>query len=129
MGNNRKLFCSKPFTWFEVAEGNDVFLCWPAWLSTPIGNLNHQSVKEIWNGEKAQSIRTSILDRSFKYCNRSCCPFLLTESSPVQRIEEVSGEDLKQVIEKELTILPYGPREINCSYDRSCNLSCPSLPS
>jgi MoaA/NifB/PqqE/SkfB family radical SAM enzyme len=23
-------------------------------------------------------------------------------------------------------VLPYGPREVNCCYDRSCNLSCPS---
>jgi hypothetical protein len=23
-------------------------------------------------------------------------------------------------------VLPYGPRSVNCSYDRSCNLSCPS---
>ena len=33
---------------------------------------------------------------------------------------------MRRAIDESLTILPWGPREINCSYDRSCNLSCPS---
>ena len=44
----------------------------------------------------------------------------------MQYVEDVTDEDLRAAIENDLTILPYGPREINCSYDRSCNLSCPS---
>lgn len=129
MSNNRQLFCSKPFKWFEVSEVSEkgeVFLCCPAWLDTPIGNLQYQSVEEIWNGEKAQEIRRSILGGSFEYCNRSRCPFLQTVSGPVERVEDIKDEDLELVIAKELTILPYGPREINCCYDRSCNLFCPS---
>lgn len=101
-------------------------MCCPAWLSTSIGNLQDQSVEEIWNGIKAQEIRRSILDGSFRYCNRSRCAFLQTVSGPVEKAEDVKDKDLKAVIEKELTILPYGPRQIICTYDRSCNLSCPS---
>jgi MoaA/NifB/PqqE/SkfB family radical SAM enzyme len=92
----------------------------------PIGNIQHQSVDEIWNGEKAQEIRRSILDGSFKYCDRTRCPFLQTVSCEVQRVENVKDEELKTIIENQLTILPFGPREIDCSFDRSCNLSCPS---
>ncbi|MBM2832866.1 MAG: Radical domain protein [Candidatus Brocadiaceae bacterium] len=126
---SERLFCSKPFKWFEVTQVNrigDVYMCCPAWLDTPIGNLQSQSVAEVWNGIKAQEIRRSILDGSFKYCNQSRCPFLHTVSKPVERLEDVTEEELKTVVEKQLTILPYGPREINCSYDKSCNLSCPS---
>lgn len=101
-------------------------MCCPAWLGTSIGNLQDQSVEEIWNGIKAQEIRRSILDGSFRYCNRSRCAFLQTVSGPVEKAEDVKDKDLKAVIEKELTILPYGPRQIICTYDRSCNLSCPS---
>ncbi|MDH4206823.1 MAG: SPASM domain-containing protein, partial [Desulfobacteraceae bacterium] len=129
MATNKQLFCSKPFKWFEVFQGNEIgeiYLCCPGWLDTPIGNLQHQSVEEIWNGEKAQEIRRSILDGSFRYCNRSRCPFLQSVTWPVEKVEDVQDEDLKLVIEEELTVLPYGPRAINCSYDRSCNLSCPS---
>lgn len=126
---NMQLFCSKPFTWFEVIQGNDigeVYVCCPAWLDTPIGNLRYQTVNEIWNSQKAREIRRSIHDGSFKYCNRSRCPFLQMVLKPVERIEDVTDVELKASIEKQLTVLPYGPREINCSYDRSCNLSCPS---
>jgi len=129
MSKNKRLFCSRPFKWFEVTQVNEtgeVYMCCPSWLDTPIGNLKYQSVEEIWNGKKAQEIRRSILDGSFRYCDFSRCPFLQTVSEPVQEVEDVKDEDLKLAIEKGLTILPYGPREINCSYDRSCNLSCPS---
>ncbi len=105
----------------------DVFMCCTNWLRTPpIGNIQHQSVDEIWNGEKAQEIRRSILDGSFKYCDHNGCPFLQTISFEVQRREKVVDAELMTIIKNELTILPYGPREINCGYDRSCNLSCPS---
>ncbi|MEP9410709.1 MAG: SPASM domain-containing protein [Candidatus Brocadia sp.] len=129
MPETKQLFCSRPFKWFEITQVNEpgeVYMCCPSWLDTSIGNLTYQSAEQVWNSERAQEIRRSILDGSFKYCNLSRCPFLQTLTKPVERTEEVTDEDLKIVIEKRLTILPYGPREINCSYDRSCNLSCPT---
>ena len=147
MPKKEQLFCSNPFRKFFVRErrllrpaggvfnqlfrpAGDVFMCCSSWLKTPpIGNIKHQSVDEIWNGEKAQEIRRSILDGSFKYCDRTRCPFLQSISCEVQRVETVKDEELKTIIENQLTILPYGPREIDCSFDRSCNLSCPSCRS
>lgn len=130
MVRNKHLFCAKPFTWFEISGWNepkgDVYMCCPTWLDTPIGNIQYQSVEEIWNGEKAQKIRRSILDESFEYCNYSRCAFLQTLSGPVQKVEDIKDKDLKVAKAKNLTILPYGPREINCCYDKSCTLSCPS---
>lgn len=130
MKDKGQLFCANPFRWFEVTgwyePKGDVFMCCPTWLEKPIGNLQQQSVAEVWNGEAAQEIRRSILDGSFRYCNESRCPFLQTVSGPVQKIEDVDDDDLKMVVDEQLTLLPYGPREINCSYDKSCNLSCPT---
>lgn len=129
MTESKKLFCSKPFRWFDVAPGEgigNVYLCCPWWLDTPAGNLQRQSVEEIWNGETAQEIRASILDGSFRYCNKSRCPALQNVVYPVQYVEDVTDEELKAVIADGLTVLPYGPRDLNCSYDLSCNLSCPS---
>jgi wyosine [tRNA(Phe)-imidazoG37] synthetase (radical SAM superfamily) len=128
-----RLFCSKPFKWFEVTgwydPKGDVFMCCPGWLQTTIGNVQFQSVWDIWNGKKAQEIRQTILDGSFQYCSRQRCAFFQTVSGPVQRADEIKDEDLREAIEHEWTVLPYGPREINCSYDKSCNLSCPSCRS
>jgi hypothetical protein len=140
--NRERLFCSKPFTWFEVSRGvppgsaqdeefrpaveGETFLCCPNWLNKPVGNLLRSSVEELWNGRAAADIRRSILDGSFEYCSRSQCPYLQTQSGPVQPVAEVADPLMRRVIDEQLTMLPWGPLEINASYDRSCNLSCPS---
>jgi MoaA/NifB/PqqE/SkfB family radical SAM enzyme len=126
---DNKFICSKPYTWFEVTQVNgmgQVYLCCPFWLEMPVGNLQNSSVEEIWNGKKAQDIRKSILDGSFKYCVRSRCAFLQTMTGPVQPIHSIEDKEVKEAIEQGLTRLPYGPKQIICGYDRSCNLSCPS---
>lgn len=129
MAKSERLFCAKPFEWFEVTQLNGrggVYLCCPSWLDAPAGNLRHQSVAEIWNGATAQAIRRSILDGSFEFCNRARCPYLQTRTGPVQRVADVEDEGLRHVIENGLTVLPRGPRKIICTYDQSCNLSCPT---
>ncbi len=126
---NNRLVCTKPYTWFEVTQVNgmgQVYLCCPAWLDTPIGNLRRSSVEEIWNGRKARRIRQSILDGSFKYCIRSRCAFLQTRTGPVRDLEEIEESEVRDAMKRGLTVLPYGPRQVICGYDRSCNLSCPS---
>jgi Iron-sulfur cluster-binding domain len=127
--STKGLFCSRPFHWFEVSRGmeeGEVFVCCPSWLERPIGNLNRQSVAEVWNGKVAQDIRRSILDGSFEYCNASRCPALQNLTDPVQKTQDVTDPELRRAIQERLTVVPWGPREVNCSYDRSCNLSCPS---
>jgi len=129
MPGNKKLFCTKPFQWFEISRGESegqVFLCCPAWLDTSVGNLNTQSVEQVWNGKMAQDIRRSILDGSFEYCSQVRCPYLQTVSGPVRRVEDVTDPEMRAIIDQQRVVLPYGPRDINCSYDRSCNLSCPT---
>jgi hypothetical protein len=131
MFDGKRLFCSKPFKWFEVSQGNEtgeVYMCCPAWLDMPIGNLTRQSVDEIWNGEEAQEIRRSILDGSFRYCNRSRCAFLQTISEPVQHVEDVTDEDLKAVIENDLTVLPYGLARAKSIAAMTGPVTCRALP-
>lgn len=123
-----KLFCSRPFKWFEPYLYGKTWVCCPDWMnrSKKIGNILENSVEQLWNGKDAQEIRGSVFDGSFRYCNAYECPYLQTESGPVQRVDEVTDPELKEVIEKRLTVLPYGPRVINHCFDFSCNLSCPS---
>jgi MoaA/NifB/PqqE/SkfB family radical SAM enzyme len=129
MTADERLFCSKPFTWFEVSRGKregEVYLCCPAWLPKTAGNLLDQDVSEIWNGPVAIDLRRSILDQSFKYCKADLCPYLQSRSGPVQKAADVTDPRMRRVIDEALTVLPWGPRDVNCSHDRSCNLSCPS---
>lgn len=123
-------FCSRPFTFVEVTgwqkPKGDVFVCCPTWLDTPIGNIRSGSMEDVWNGPTAQAVRESILDGSYRYCRLARCGFLQMKTGPVQKVEDVDDPQMKEVIEKGLTKLPYGPREVTCSFDKSCNLSCPS---
>lgn len=124
-----ELFCDRPFRWLEVSGTRvrgEAHLCCPSWLDVPIGDLSRQSVDEVWNSETAQRVRASILDGSFRYCDASRCPFLASQVAPVRRRAAIDEPDLRRVLEERLTVLPWGPREINCAFDRSCNLSCPS---
>lgn len=129
MADSDKLFCSKPFEWFEISrstEEGQAFLCCPSWLDKPVGNLLRQSVAETWNSPEAADVRRSILDGSFEYCNAARCPYLQTRSGPVQPVSAVSDPLMRKAIDEQLTILPWGPVNVIASYDRSCNLSCPS---
>jgi hypothetical protein len=124
-----QLFCDRPFRWLEVSGvrlRGETHLCCPSWLDVPVGDLSRQTVDDVWNGEPAQRIRASILDGSFRYCDASRCPFLASKVAPVRRRSAIDDPELRRVIDEGLTVLPWGPREINCAFDRSCNLSCPS---
>ncbi|MBI5509390.1 MAG: radical SAM protein [Deltaproteobacteria bacterium] len=128
MAEPRPLFCAKPFKRFEVSrrQGGLTHLCCSAWLKRAVGNLKEQSVAAVWNSVAAQEIRASILDGSFSYCDRQRCPFLQTVSGPVSALADVKDPELLAAVRERWTELPYGPRDISCAYDRSCNLACPS---
>jgi len=129
LSGGEELFCDRPFRWLEVSGvrlRGEAHLCCPSWLDLPVGDLSRQSVEEVWNGETAQRIRRSILDGSFRHCDAARCPFLASRIDPVRRRSEIEDAELRLVLEQGLTRLPWGPQEINCAFDRSCNLSCPS---
>lgn len=125
-----RLFCSRPFRTLHVSgfkkPKGDAYLCCPSWMPTVTGNLQDDTVDQVWNGPEAQALRRSVLDGSFSHCIRDRCPYLQTISGPVSRVEDVTDPELRAAIEGQLAVLPYGPRELNCSYDNSCNLSCPT---
>jgi len=120
------LTCTNPFEWFEVHPGGEVFLCCPAWLKVPVGNLLAEPVDAIWNGAAAAQLRRSILDGPFARCNRRRCPRLAAGSAPVCRLGAVPDAQVRSAIRERVVRLPYGPKKLNLCHDRSCNLACPS---
>ncbi len=118
-------FCPKPFTQFDIYEYGDAHCCCSSWITTPLGNVNKQPVKDIWNSEIAQDIRASIFDGSFKYCDHKLCPLIQNDTLPTLASAKVDPF-LKPIIEEQKTILNTDPALINFCNDPSCNLSCPS---
>lgn len=115
-------FCLKPFSHFEITLSGLVYLCCPSWLPESIGSLSTASFNDIWISEKAQKIRQSILDGSFKYCSKTNCPFISSNSLPLLKdTSQATQQGLISSTLHEITPITY----MLC-YDHSCNLSCPS---
>ncbi len=119
------LLCPRPFEWLEIHPGGGAFLCCPAWLKRSVGNVLNSTLDEIWNGKVAIEIRKNVLNSTHYSCNRNRCPFLAggRDRLPEAHLlaEEVSGA-LKQGHSR----LDHGPKILNLSFDRACNLRCPS---
>ena len=118
-------FCPNPFRQLDLEEDGAAFACCSAWLPTPMGNLKHKSLDELWNGQTMQRIRESIYDGSFRYCRHDRCPRIQNNSLP--RMEEAELEaDIGSAIKKRSVVLDTPPVFLNLCNDRSCNLFCPS---
>jgi MoaA/NifB/PqqE/SkfB family radical SAM enzyme len=114
--------CSNPFTTLEIHD-NVGFVCCPSWLPNKI-ELNDTSLKDVYNSEPVVDIRNSILDGSFKYCNKELCPHL----SKLLNHGVTSGPIHLKSNSKYTTpiIEPTTPTTILMNFDRTCNYKCPS---
>ena len=66
--------CNIPFTSLEI-HNNVCFVCCPSWLPNKI-EMSEIPLKDMWNSEPIIDIRKSMLDGTFKYCNKEMCPYL-----------------------------------------------------
>jgi sulfatase maturation enzyme AslB (radical SAM superfamily) len=117
--------CTIPFTYTEVYDSAQ-YLCCPGWLGT--SNNDGKSVYETddivknFKSSAAIEFKKSILDGTYKYCNESVCPRL----SALKK-DEVSPFFVRKTTE---TLNTYREKEtidrINFTFDRSCNLKCPT---
>ena len=116
-------FCHNPFSFFEIKNTGEVLLCCSSWLPEVIGDLNYNTMNEIFNSQKAQDIRKSILDGSFSYCDHAICPKIQSGHLPLK--DDVTDPRYRDIIDNNKVVLD-NPTFINFVFDPSCNLSCPS---
>lgn len=117
-------FCRKPFDFFEVDSNGKAWLCCEDWLPTSIGNLKTDEFEDVWNSCTAIDIRKSILDGSYKYCNRNTCPSII--EGTLEDKEDITDIDLKRIVANQEAKLRNGPITLNFSHDNTCNLKCPT---
>lgn len=128
--NKKDYICAVPFTGIEV-HTNKSFLCCPSWLKKhPPGGI---SGIETWNHETAKEIRDSILDGSYKYCDENQCPYLAELKNrtsgrirPLYREEELTRDLQKRISNHKTTGKVQPPSIVQFSFDRTCNLACPT---
>jgi hypothetical protein len=118
-------FCTKPFDELHVLETSS-HLCCASWLPESAGDLNHAEWQQVWNSRTAQAVRASMHDGSFRHCNKTACPHIQGGTLPLAAEVAERSPRWQRIVAAEETALAEGPADVNLSYDRTCNLSCPS---
>lgn len=115
-------FCEKPFEFADIGTKGKVTLCCALWLPEVAGDYASGTFMEVWNSERAQAIRGSILDGSYSHCVEQHCPHL--QNKTLLKRDEVTDPVHLDIIENNRTVLEHGPKSVVLSYDKSCNLAC-----
>lgn len=121
--NLKGRFCPQPFRSLELHLNAGSYVCCPSWLNTSIGDFKKNDISEIWNSPTAQDIRATIIDGSYKYCDKDACPAIQGESLPfLSHLDK----NIKNYIKNKQTVLDAPPQSVMFTFDASCNLSCPT---
>jgi hypothetical protein len=122
-GYLKQFVCPLPFEHFEIGPAGDVLVCCGHWLPTSIGNFLKDSVDGILNSAKAQKIRESVTDGSYKYCNHLDCVHMIQGILPI--VEELVWPATRRAV-AERDFRRDGIDDLTFGFDQTCNLSCPS---
>ena len=115
-------YCLSPFIMIEVGLNGEVRLCGCAdWMPTIVGNLFSNTLEEILSSPLAVSIRQSIINGSYQYCNERKCGIIL--NNQLNTADNLPPNVADMIKDANIWNMPY---EIHLSGDLTCNLSCPS---
>jgi len=120
-------FCVEPFQKFTVSASGYVTVCCTNWIDSSIGSVYKHNFEEVWHSQAAQAIRASILDGSYRYCNKMACPHLRQRSLPKRDNSKLDAYT-RDIIRTE-SVTSCTPRKIVLAEDPTCNLTCPSCRS
>lgn len=120
--NLKNYICGVPFNSLEI-HNNVCFVCCPSWLPNKI-EISEIPLKDVYNSKPVVDIRNSILDGSFKYCDKELCPYL----SKLVNYGVASGPiHLKTNSHYKNPIINNNtPDYLVMNFDRTCNYKCPS---
>jgi hypothetical protein len=125
----KQYVCTVPFEALEIMEDRN-YMCCASWLTKELPN--GIPIKELWNSDEAIDIRKSVMDGSYRHCDKTQCPFLSrlislknNTSGPIVHINDLDDE-MKLYYDEQSGIVNTGPKIIQMSFDRSCNYKCPS---
>lgn len=127
---NSKHFCMMPWVHFHITQlGTVTPCCKTNWEeSGSFGNINIQSVEEIWNGQAIRQFRSNLLhDRKDKRCQRC----YQDEEVGLYSLRQVTNDNYLNKIER-LTATqkdgylpkPYQPLYWDIRFSNLCNFKC-----
>jgi len=122
-GYLKDFVCDAPFKRFDIVETGDVNVCCGHWLPNSIGRIDQGELDDVLNSDKAQIIRKSMTDGTYKYCNHLDCRLLAEGTIP--RREALKDPVLINAIEKQ-DFKVDRVDDMLFAYYQTCNLACPS---
>jgi MoaA/NifB/PqqE/SkfB family radical SAM enzyme len=73
--NDNSIHCSMPWKELRIMSNGDVHVC--CWGPKPVGNLQNDTIENIWNGKPIQETRTDLIaGRTPRLCQGAACPYL-----------------------------------------------------
>jgi hypothetical protein len=108
-------FCSAPFDTISIHENGGIASCLCQGWHTQgpnMGNLNQNTLTEIFANQNFDNFRSSIVDQTFRYCRKDEC-------SKLWNLDQV--ESLDQVAKPKRL-----PTTMNLLIEKNCNLKCGS---
>lgn len=129
MVNLKDYICTVPFNALEIHD-NSAFMCCASWLTKPLPK--NAPVKDLWKSDEAKEIRQSVTDGSYRFCDKTQCPYLSellslnkTHIGPIRHTTEIP-EHIEKYLETGEDSFIMGPQTFQMSFDRTCNFMCPS---
>lgn len=119
--NLNNYVCTNPF---KILEMHEWFSgqCVPEWLLKYIPI--HTDLDKVWNSKEAVDVRESVMDGSYKFCDKTQCPYLeyllkygkVDPKGPIVNKSDFPNELLNTT----------SPHRLDLDFDSSCNYKCPS---
>lgn len=98
-----------------IDKNGSCFICeCSGWLPLSVGNLQLQTIEEIFRSERCKEIRKSIVQGTYEHCKENLCSYLS------------KGKDYDKNQKWHTTVPKVQLRQIRLGHDNSCNLACPS---
>ena len=122
-------FCIMPWVHFHVTQYGTVTPCCQApWQEEySFGNINKQSIKEIWNGDKIKVFRKNILDGKI---DKRCVSCFKREKDGFTSLRKITNNKYKHKYNLELSNYSIGetantlPVYFDIRFSNTCNLKC-----
>lgn len=120
----RKYVCKLPFEYAEITKNGEISAC--CYLPRNFGNAYNLPFKKAWNSYFARQVRRSILDGSYRYCDKTRCRSMQNLNANLIKKNELKDVRLKNIIRKSIIDLDSDVKTLSLAIDYTCNLKCPS---
>jgi MoaA/NifB/PqqE/SkfB family radical SAM enzyme len=126
----KQYVCKNPFHYLDIQDKAN-HICCPSWCSTDITTDNKNFG---WNDTRVKEIQKSILDGSYKFCDKNICPSLnkLINSKKipynfVKKEKFIEHHSIKSI--DDIDNINFDCHHVVFGFDRSCQLKCPTCRS